>query len=187
MRQELDRSMQTLKRADAPFFLSYEITESYSASVRGAYGTINTSGDDQGTVSSGRSASRHAEVRQSRTRGRRMGAFSFYERFNLGAVPLDDDATAVRRALLVSNDHVYKDALEQLRAAKAGRSCMSRRDTSPISSLEPPAVHREVRRDVRVDRAAWEKRSARIRRRSRATPTSSRRAILDVEPKRAGT
>jgi predicted Zn-dependent protease len=159
MRQELGRSMQTLKaQPTPPFFLSYEITETYSASVRGAYGTVNTSGDNRHRLVGVDLRVGTPTFDNTHAVPDGMGAFSFYERYNLGSVPLDDDVDAVRRALWYQTDQVYKGALEQLARAKAGAQLhVAPEDTSPDFSLEPPAVHREVPRDVSVDRAAWEK------------------------------
>ena len=48
MQQELSCSMDDLKKQPMPpYFLSYEITETHSVSVRGAYGTITSSNENQ--------------------------------------------------------------------------------------------------------------------------------------------
>jgi len=118
-----------------------------------------------------------------------MGAFS------ITSASISDGCTRRRRDGSAARDRVskpilfYKARSSSSRAAKAGAQLhVAPQDTSPNFSLEPPAVHREVTRDVRVDRRPGRREIRAYSRRSRATATSSAaKRFSTSKPKRAGT
>src|SRR5690349_17496500 len=115
MHQELDRSLRTFKSQPIPpYFLSYEVTETRSAGVQGAFGTI-TGGDDERRrmlgidlrVGSPRFDNSHEVAGDG-------SPFGMFERFSLSVVPLGDDTLAIRRVIWYQTDQMYKRAVEQL-------------------------------------------------------------------------
>ena len=120
MQLELARSMATLKTGPLPaYFLSYEITERHSVSVQGAFGTLNSSNDSRN-----RSLGVDLRVGSSRfdnthpIRGG-MPSFDFSDTFSSAPVPIEDDATAIRRVLWHQTNSKYKQAVEKYTRAKA--------------------------------------------------------------------
>jgi predicted Zn-dependent protease len=160
MRQELSRSLETLKKQPTPpYFLSYEITQTHSAYVRGSYGTISGSDEERRRllgmdlrVGTPRFDNTHTVA------GSFAGAFGFFNRFSIAMVPLEDDPIAIRRVLWYQTDKMYKRAVEQLATVKTGAQLrVAPEDSSPDFSPEPPARYSEPIADIQVDRAAWEK------------------------------
>ena len=160
MQQELARSLQTLKsQPTAPYFLSYEITETRSAAVHGSFGTITGGGEEHrrllgidlrvGTPT-------FDNTHEVAGNGEPFGMFA---RFSLSGVPLGDDTIAIRRVMWYQTDKIYKRAVEQLARAKAGAQLrVAPEDTSPDFSPEPAAKHIEPIATAAFDRAAWEQR-----------------------------
>lgn len=158
MQQELARSMETLKTRPLPaYFVSYEINERHSVSVRGANGTINSSGDARSRflgvdlrVGSSRFDNTHA------IRGG-MPSFDLSDRFSLAQVPVDDDVAAIRRVLWYQTDTKYKRAVERYARAKANVQVrVAAEDSSADFSPEPAVTLSEPLVDVALDRRAWE-------------------------------
>jgi TldD protein len=159
MRQELARSLATLKKQPTPpHFLSYEITEVHSADVRGAFGTITASDEARRRVLGmdlrvGTPAFDNTHI----VAGGMPSAFEHFGRFNLATVPLGDDTIAIRRVIWYQTDRAYKQAVERLtRARTSAQLRVTPEDTSPDFSPEPPVRHVEPPVQARVDRAAWE-------------------------------
>jgi TldD protein len=159
MRQELARSLVTLKAQPAPpHFLSYEVTEAHSADARAAFGTIISWMDQRQRmlgldVRVGTPAFDNTHV----VAGGMPSQFLLFGRFNLALVPLEDDTIAIRRVIWEQTDRAYKRAVEQLtRARTSAQLRVAPEDTSPDFSPEPAARHREAAADLRIDRPAWE-------------------------------
>ena len=160
MRQELSRSLETLrKQPTPPYFISYEITDTRSASVRGSYGTISGSSDERHRllgmdlrVGTPRFDNTHTVA------GSFPSAFGLYNRFSIAMVPLGDDPLPIRRVIWYQTDKMYKRAVEQLATAQTSAQLrVAPEDTSPDFSPEPPVKYSEPPRDVRVDLPAWER------------------------------
>ncbi|HKW47402.1 MAG TPA: metallopeptidase TldD-related protein [Gemmatimonadaceae bacterium] len=157
MHQELDRSLQTFRSQPTPtHFLSYEVTETRSAAVRGAFGTI-TGGDDERRRMLGvdlRVGTPKFDNSHEVAGGMPFGMF---ERFSLSVVPLGDDSLAIRRVIWYQTDQMYKRAVEQLARVKAGAQLhVAPEDTSPDFSPEPAVKHIEPISAVTFDKTAWE-------------------------------
>jgi TldD protein len=157
MRQELDRSMTSLKsQPSPPYFLSYEITETHGASIEAAFGTII----------SDRNYRRRALATDLRVGNARFdnthevpGGFSMdmMDRFQSSEVPLDDDAMAIRRVLWSDTDRKYKRAIERLTEGKSNAQVsVAPEDSSPDFAIEPAVHHIDAPVDLRVDSHVWE-------------------------------
>ena len=158
MRQELTRSMDSLKVLPTPlYYLSYEITEMRSASVRGTLGTVTSVGDERRRVLD--VDLRVGSPDFDNTHAVRGGfPFDFFGRFSVTDVPLEDDPGAVRRILWYQTDRAYKRAVEQYaRARTSAQLRVTPDDTSPDFSAEPSARYAEAPVELRLDRAAWER------------------------------
>jgi TldD protein len=158
MQEELARSMETLKTRPLPaYFLSYEITERHSVSVRGAFGTLSGSNDSRSRslgvdlrVGSGKFDNTHP------IRGG-MPSFDLSDRLSSAQVPIEDDIAAIRRALWHQTDGKYKHAVETYARAKANVQVrVAAEDSSADFSAEPVVSAVESAPNVTVDRHAWE-------------------------------
>lgn len=160
MRQELDRSMPILKaQPTPPYFLSYEITETHRTSVSGAYGTITGDHDSRNRVLT--TDLRVGSARFDNTHEVPGGfpMMGFMDRFSFLAVPLGDDATAIRRVLWYDTDRHYKSATEALTEGKSNAQVsVTPEDSSPDFAIEPPVHHIEEPVDITFDQNAWEDR-----------------------------
>lgn len=157
MRQELSRSMDNLKKqALPPYFLSYQITETHSISVHGAYGTITSSNESRNRQLS--IDLRVGDLTFDNTHAIRGGMpfFDFGDRFSMTEVPLGNDPNAIRRVLWYQTDQKYKKALERYMRAKANAQVkVAPEDASADFSREPAEKYAQAPVEVRVDRDAW--------------------------------
>lgn len=160
MRQELARSQKTFaSQPTPPYFLSYDISETHTAGVYGAFGTITSVQDSRRRVLG--VDLRVGDPRFDNTHEVAGGepSFGFFQRYALATVPLEDDTLAIRRVIWYQTDALYKRAVEQLARVKASAQLrVTPEDTSPDFSHEPPVSHIEAAHDIRFDRAEWERR-----------------------------
>ena len=159
MRQELARSMENFKKQPLPpYFLSYQITDTHSASVRGAFGTI-TSANDEGHIRQLNIDLRVGGPSFDNTHPVRGGIpfFDFGDRFSLVQVPLENNPGTIRRVLWHETDQKYKKALEHYTRAKANSEVkVAPEDASGDFSKEPPEKYSIASVDIRFDRPVWE-------------------------------
>ena len=161
MKDELTRNFTGLKsQPTAPYFISYEITDTRSASVSSTFGALGSSADGH---------RRQLDITL------RVGGYDFdnthavrgmYGRTDAGLdrfggvtpVPVDDDPAGIKTALWYETDRRYKAALEQLAAARTNAQvAVVAEDRSADYSAAPVTSHVEPMVLPRVDRAAWEK------------------------------
>ena len=162
MHDELERNFSALKsQPTPPYFLSYEITDTRTATVSTGFGALESSGERHSRqldvalrVGSYRFDNTHA------VRGNFGRADAMLDRFGGTAViPIDDDPAAIRNALWYQTDRHYKAAVQQLSSARTNaRVAIAAEDTSGDYSPEAPASYSEPVVKLQVDRAAWEKR-----------------------------
>ncbi|RMH18599.1 MAG: hypothetical protein D6696_12655 [Acidobacteria bacterium] len=158
MKQELERSLAVLgKEPQPPYYLSYEITDSHRYRVAAAFGSITASEE-----------SRHrwldvdlrvGDYELDNTHQIRGGfdPSDFADRFRRVAVPLADDADAIRSVLWYQTDERYKRARERLTRVKTNVQVkVEEEDRSADFSREPAETYREPLATVELDRAAWE-------------------------------
>ena len=159
MKAELDRSMELLGEEETPpYFLSYEISESRSASASASFGALT--GSDE----------RHERLLDIDLR---VGDYSldntrpirdtFFSSAFLGSgstqVPLDDDPAAIRGILWAETDKEYKRALEQLTQVKTNVQVkVEAEDQSDDFSREAPSTGVDEARPIEYERAEWEDR-----------------------------
>ena len=159
MKAELDRSMELLGEEEAPpYFLSYEISESRSASAGASFGALT--GSDERHERLLDIDLRVGDYSLDNTRPIRdtFGSLSFL-RTGRTRMPVDDDAAAIRSILWSETDRQYKRALEQLTQVKTNVQVkVEAEDQSDDFSRETPSTAVDEPRPIEYDRADWEDR-----------------------------
>jgi len=152
---ELSRSFEQLKQQDvAPYFLSYQITETRSAMVIGSFGTLTYSAPSRERQV--RVDVRVGDYALDNTRLLRSGAPD-PGRFTVAPVPLEDDPTAIRTTLWFVTDRAYKSAVEQLQDVRTrSRVQVAPEDASSDFSKEPAQHSIEPVAALAVNTKAWE-------------------------------
>jgi TldD protein len=158
MRQELSRSIESFKRQpQPPYFLSYEITETHSVSVDGAFGTILSSNENR--IRQLNIDLRVGDPTFDNTHPIRGGMpfFNFGDRFSMAIVPTENNPSAIRRVLWNETDRRYKNGLEHYARAKANAQVkVAPEDASADFSKEPAEKYAEAPVEVQLARPAWE-------------------------------
>lgn len=162
MSEELTRNFTALKaQPTAPYFLSYEVTDTRSATVASEFGALSTSNESHHRqlnvtlrVGSYSFDNTHA------VRGNFARADAMRDRFSATApIPVDDDPAAIRSVLWFQTDERYKAAVQQLAGARTNsRVAIAAEDTSGDFSPAPVTSFTEPVAPFQVDRPAWEKR-----------------------------
>src|SRR5690348_1159031 len=121
MYDELTRNFSALKsQPTPPYFLSYEITDTRTATVSSTFGALETSSERHNRqldvtlrVGSYRFDNSHP------VRGSFARADAVLDRFaGTSVIPIDDDPAAIRNALWYQTDRHYKVAVQQLSSAR---------------------------------------------------------------------
>lgn len=158
MQQELDRSLKALDGEPAPpYFLSYEIIENHRISVNGSFGTLGGSGESRDRMLN--VDLRVGDYGLDNTHQIRGGfdPFERMRRFSRIPIPVNDDPEAIRSVLWYHTDDRYKRAVESLTRVKTNVQVkVEEEDQSADFSRESAETYLEDRRDVALDRAAWE-------------------------------
>lgn len=158
MRQELDRSMQGLKRTPVPpYFLSYELTDNRAINLSAAIGTLISATDETTRVLD--LDLRVGDYKLDSSHPFRQETFSepMQERLEAPKMPLDDDPLALRVALWQSTEQHYRHAVERLQQIQANVQVkVAQEDQSPDFSAEPLHVYSEPIADFSLDKPAWE-------------------------------
>jgi TldD protein len=154
---ELDRNFELLKKKGdpAPYFISYQVTEIESGVASASAGALKTLRKDRARLLDVSVRTGSPQLDNYHQIGRD------YPRFASGAaIPLEDNAAAISRALWLETDRVYRLASERLikvRAAEQVRAA-SADDSPDFSPAEPvtrfvpppPFVFDEARAAARV-------------------------------------
>src|SRR5207253_526993 len=140
-----------------PYFLSYEVTETHSISVGGAFGTITSS--HEGLVRQLNIDLRVGDPSFDSTHPVRGGLpfFDFSDRFSMVQVPLENNSNAIRRVLWYETDQKYKKALEHYTLAKANAQVkVAPEDASGDFSKDPAEKYTEAPVEIKLERPVWE-------------------------------
>lgn len=154
MQAELTRTQTKLKSQPVPpYYLSYEITETHSIGISGAFGKIESSGESRNRRLG--IDLRVGDYGLDNTREVR-GEMNFPQ-YNTAVIPIDNDPDAIRAVLWHQTDASYKRAVEQLTKIKTNVQVkVAQDDQSADFSRETPEHFSEPMTDVQVNRAAWE-------------------------------
>ena len=154
MKAEITRAQAMLKSQPIPpYYLSYEITETHSITIRGSFGGIENSGENRRRQLD--IDLRVGDYGLDNTREVR-GEMNFGQ-FSSAAVPVDNDPDAIRAVLWHLTDQHYKHALEQYTKVKTNVQVkVAQDDKSADFSHEAPEHYAEPITDIQVDRPMWE-------------------------------
>jgi len=155
MQAELDRSIKTLGMQTPPaYFIGYTITDSQRANVSGSNGALLSSSEDR---------NRWLEVSV------RTGSYSLDDSHKVGdkempnggpgsPVPVDDDASVIRRAIWLETDKQYRAAEQAYIKIKTGKEVKveTAEGQAPDFSQEKPRVFIGPQVSMDVDRKPWE-------------------------------
>jgi TldD protein len=157
MDAELERSMQKLKTQPvSPYFLSYEIVDTHSYFIEGAFGQLGHSSENHSRMLDVDLRVGDYTLDSSREIRGGMRGFSFPS-YSGAAIPVDNDRDAIRAVLWQQTDERYKRVVEQYTKVKANvQVAVASEDKSDDFSHEPAQQYSEPQVDVQVDRAAWE-------------------------------
>jgi hypothetical protein len=156
MRDELARSMKKLQleNLEKPYFISYSVYDTDSASAAASFGSLNGRADEQ--------RSRFARIQV------RIGDYKFDNRNffavsfggsgvsrgfgGLTSLPLDDNYDEIRRQLWLATDAGYKKALEDISKKRALLANRNRSEVIPDFSKEPAVTVSDVlpRADINI-------------------------------------
>jgi len=155
LQAELERSMKTLSAQDPPaYYLGYTITDTQRVDVSGSNGALLNSGENR---------NRWLEVAV------RTGSYNLDDTHKVGerqmqgespgvAVPVDDDAEVLRRAVWLETDKQYRAAEEALIKIKTGKEVkvQTAEGNAPDFSREQPHTYIGPQVSIAVDRTPWE-------------------------------
>ncbi len=156
MEEELVRSMSALaERPDPPFYISYEITDSFQARVSSAFGRITRSSESGGTYYDVDLRVGKPEMDNTHLANRRP-----FPRVALGSLANKD---GIRNNLWLLTDRSFKQASEQLVNVRTQSEIQIDTD-GPAFDLAPAikVSHSERDQSIRFARAEWEKRMQRV-------------------------
>src|SRR5712664_3539349 len=155
LQAELERSMKSLSALDPPaYYMGYTITETQRADVSGSNGAL---------LNSNEARNRWLEVSV------RTGSYGLDNSHKVGerqmqsggpgtAVPLDDDADVLRRAIWLETDKQYRVASQALIKIKTGQEVKveTAEGRAPDFSREQPHTYIGAPASTAVDRKPWE-------------------------------
>jgi TldD protein len=163
MKKELDRSFENLKNAgDNPlYFLSYRVYDNDELRLSASYGAL-----DDSSKTHRRSLDIEARVGTpeiDNTHKMRENIESTFERMFSGSsgidFSVDNDESAIRTALWLATDNVFKAAQRKYLQVKANHSVkVSEMDPSPDFSLSKAVIDTEKPLTLPIDKKAWEDR-----------------------------
>jgi TldD protein len=164
MQQELNRSLQNLRRAPTPpYFLAYQLTDNRDIQISASFGAL-TGSTDQTTRLLDLDL-RVGDYSLDNTHPVR-GAPAFgdmSERLERQKVPLDDNAEALRVALWHETERKYHIAVQRLQRAKANVQVkVEAEDRSGDFSREAPETYAEPVAPFSFDSALWEQKMRRF-------------------------
>lgn len=148
--EEMNRSFDILKKKGnpPPYFLSYRVTETENTTITAVYGALQSS-----TTTRNRILDTNMRVGDYQfdnthlTRG--LGVSS-------EALPIDDDADAIKSFIWTQTDAIYKSSVEQLLQAKQEReTTVSEQFSAADFSREKPEVSISQPVSVSVDKTIW--------------------------------
>ncbi|MDX1984013.1 MAG: metallopeptidase TldD-related protein [Bryobacteraceae bacterium] len=154
---ELKRNFEALKKADpAPYYLAYEVTEEDAEAVAATFGSLQS-------ANSNRSRNLDVTIRVGSPKldnyHRMQGDFA---QFTAGiAIPLEDNAAAIKRRIWLETDRVYRLASQRLIRLKTNTQVKAaEEDTSDDFSLEEPSDFVQSAGKLAFNRNEW---SAKVR------------------------
>lgn len=171
MKQELNRSFETLKKSSVPpYFISYQLTDNRNISVNSSFGALTSSTDQKTRLLD--IDLRVGDYRLDNTHpvSRAFATSTFGQ--TRGKVPLEDDPAALAVALWLETDTNYRNAVQRLEAVKTDEQIRpgTSADNSPDFSKAPPQVYAEPDAPFSFDQKQWEEKVRRYGQAFRGNP-----------------
>lgn len=153
---ELRRAMASLQgRPDAPYYLSYTITDTHTARVSAGHGAVQRAQEGRSRVAD--IDVRVGEPALDNTHKLRDAAWGGDGGRAQLSLPLDGDPYATRLALWRATDEAWRAARRRYTQVVANEQVkVEREDSSPDFSPAEPARELRTSQPLRVDLAAWE-------------------------------
>ena len=160
MNQELNRSMQNLKKAPVPpYFLSYQMTDNRTINVSASFGALVSTLDETTRVLDVDLRVGDYKLDNSHPLRQQTMSDSMQDFLQAPQVPLGDDPLGVRVALWQATEQRYRRAVERLQQVQANVQVkVAQEDPSADFSAEQPHLYSEPIADFSVDKKAWEER-----------------------------
>jgi len=176
MQQELNRSLQNLKKTPVPpYFLSYQLTDNRSSQVSASFGALTGSTDrtsrllDLDLRVGDYALDNTHPLRES---GRSM---DFGDQLERQKIPLENDPDALRVALWHETERKYRSAVQRLQQVKANVQVkVEAEDRSGDFSHEPAETHFESPAPFSFNKASWEQKV-----RNYTVPFASHKEIIE--------
>jgi TldD protein len=175
MTVELARSMAELgHHGQPPYFASYEVTDTESVGIAAQDGALAaTAARHHRSVDVDVRAGDYKLDNTHALRGTSDANFTLS-----AALPVEDDAYAIRSILWLTTDRAYKRAVESLQKAQANTQVKAEADdTSDDFSHETRTEYLEPPATLVLDRAAWEQRLRALSAEFRRYPTLVRSGV----------
>jgi len=176
MQQELDRSLQNLKKTSTPpYFLSYQLTDNRAIEISASFGALTGSSDR--TTRYLDLDLRVGDYALDNTHPlRKSGGFGdMSEQFERQKIPLDDNPDALRVALWRETERKYRNATQRLRKVKANVEVkVAPEDRSGDFSRENAESYSEAIAPFSFDSSAWEQKMRKF-----TAPFAERKEIVE--------
>jgi TldD protein len=176
MQQELDRSIQNLKKAPVPpYFLSYQLTDNRNIQIAASFGALTNNSDrntrylDLDLRVGGPSLDNTHPIREQNSFGDAV------DQLERQKIPLDDDPDALRVALWHETERKYRIATQRLQRVKANVQVkVEAEDRSGDFSKEGPEVYSEAVAPFSFDSSAWKQKMRKF-----TAPFSGHKEIIE--------
>lgn len=159
MQQELNRSLQNLKKEPVPpYFLSYQLTDNRAIQISASFGAL-TNSTDRNTRLLDLDLRVGDYALDSTHPIRDAGPLAdFASQFERQKIPLESDPDALRVALWRETEHKYRSAVQRLQQVKANVQVkVEAEDRSGDFSHEAAEKYFEPPAPFSFDSAGWEK------------------------------
>ena len=176
MQQELDRSLQNLKKTPTPpYFLSYQLTDNRAIEISASFGALTGSSDR--TTRYLDLDLRVGDYALDNTHPlRESGGFGdMSEQFERQRIPLDDNPDALRVALWHETERKYRNATQRLQQVKANVEVkVAPEDRSGDFSREKAETYFETIAPFSFDTSTWEQKMRKV-----TTPFADHKEIIE--------
>jgi predicted Zn-dependent protease len=172
--EELDRSVRHLATDDGikPYYLSYTVTDTRSATVRGSLGAIHANDSNRSRLLD--VDLRVGDYALDSTHQIRGGADGgrFARGFGAGgSVALEDHRGSIQNAIWLATDRAFKSAVERFQRVKTDlKTTVAEEARADDFSREAPSTHTEPDVVLEMDRELWADRIRRVSQLARKQP-----------------
>ena len=159
MQQELERSLQNLKKTPTPpYFLSYQLTDNRAIQVAASFGALTASSDETTRLLDLDLRVGDYTLDNTHPDANLGGIADLVGQLEASKIPLDDDPAALRVALWRETERRYRAAVRRFQQVKASVQVkVEAEDRSADFSHEGPEVYSEPIASFAFDTPAWQR------------------------------